>query len=413
MNVVALNSLILVHPLSSNYQLPSKKNWPTMICEECRDHIDSARVYREKILSTQSHLQKLMDEMEMSVKKEQMNPVPDPLHTSEDEAEEEDTNDGCPLEDSDPVDEASCSDIKQEEQEFEDKSDLLTGAGSSKAQADKIANSKISGLRFRVKPTQKKPCEFCEFCGRGFTSSGRLVAHQYSKHRDEIADQPSCDYIEEHVEVSPSDGQLKQRIRVRRKTIKQRSEICQFCGRGYTCRARLIAHQSVKHEEEVAKLGPDYCRTHEKYICDICGREYDRESCFTSHLKTHEEWQGTDKCEVCGNYYADLKRHSRVHEEDRKQTCPICGVQCLYLKGHMRVHAPPSFKCEFCGKLFVMRKALQRHLRIHTAEKMRCLFCPHEATQDGNTRRHMKAKHPAEYAQWMAQKHKRLSQQIN
>lgn len=320
-----------------------------MICEECRDHIDSARVYREKILSTQSHLQKLMDDMELSVKKEQINPVPDPLHTSEDEAEEGDTIDICPLEDSDPVDESMEDSLKIEidYQMMPEEAETALKEDEEGGEDDHIPT--ILPRKGKLRKLNRRVC--CPVCGDEFRLKGDLSVH----------------------------------MKVHKK-------------KGRSCKQEVSA---VTHEG----------LSHQKIICEVCGKGFTTKPSLALHLKTHQE-RTAELCEICDKYFLSLKLHVREHHSGirTKQTCHVCGKQYFKLRSHLKWHGSKRFPCKMCEKAFFTQNDLQRHMHIHTKQKVKCRFCSHLATHEENSRLHMRKKHPAEYEAFKAENQKRLTE---
>ena len=82
---------------------------------------------------------------------------------------------------------------------------------------------------------------------------------------------------------------------------------CNECGKTYKYRKDLNAHTRLKHEEEV-KL----------YECEQCDSKFKQRKLLNKHMKTlhgGEEFP----CPTCGKVFSqksNMKRHSKMHEED-------------------------------------------------------------------------------------------------
>lgn len=152
------------------------------------------------------------------------------------------------------------------------------------------------------------------------------------------------------------------------------SFMCEKCGKACVSQRRLDNHISVKHsgkEKEPVK----------KKKCDECQKYY---SCLSVHLKrTHGKKQPVT-CEICGKEYttASIKNHHKFH------------------------HSGQKFTCEICHKDFKLQEVYKVHMNKHMGIKCKCYFCPFESTDSGNRAKHMRAKHPKEFEDRLANRRK-------
>ncbi|XP_060535187.1 zinc finger protein 501-like [Cylas formicarius] len=109
------------------------------------------------------------------------------------------------------------------------------------------------------------------------------------------------------------------------------------------------------------------------------------------------------RCDVCDKRFLgtnDLKKHKRVHTDERPYVCNECGVgfrQGGSLKNHIACKHSPGlqskevFVCEYCNKHFPIKERLRLHLRVHTGDRpYDCDVCDKKFARGGQLAQHMR-----------------------
>ncbi len=110
-----------------------------------------------------------------------------------------------------------------------------------------------------------------------------------------------------------------------------------------------------------------------KFICNICNKEYNIKNSFQKHLLTHKNKKYI--CKDCNKRFSvnsKLKRHLLTHSDIKEFKCELCeaAFNLKYnLKVHMRVHN--NEKPYICGHpgcfaKFAQQNNLTTHLKIHS-----------------------------------------------
>lgn len=114
-----------------------------------------------------------------------------------------------------------------------------------------------------------------------------------------------------------------------------------------TCSKPSMPFLSVPKEsksEPLDLLPPSFftCKSRKGHLCVYCGKLYSRKYGLKIHLRTHTGYKPL-KCKVCSRPFGDPSN----------------------LNKHVRLHAQGNtpYRCDFCGKVLVRRRDLERHIR--------------------------------------------------
>ena len=92
-----------------------------------------------------------------------------------------------------------------------------------------------------------------------------------------------------------------------------------------------------------------------------------------------------------------LRKHSVVHEEDRKFICETCSAAFKNLSAlnlHRATHRDNVYKCGLCSFACKHKRTLDRHLVVHTDEKpYKCPHCMFRGRREQDVKVHIRCMH--------------------
>ena len=115
-----------------------------------------------------------------------------------------------------------------------------------------------------------------------------------------------------------------------------------------------------------------HLRTHEKFTCCYCKKEFKNRSSLKRHFTVHQKVR-IFRCRFkeCDKSFRDkfeLRHHEKiVHLLKKDFICPIQGCGARFKMNsqrnfHMRVHqAGTPFSCRFCDQKFKLEEYLKQH----------------------------------------------------
>uniref|UniRef100_A0A8C1NX77 C2H2-type domain-containing protein n=1 Tax=Cyprinus carpio TaxID=7962 RepID=A0A8C1NX77_CYPCA len=253
--------------------------------------------------------------------------------------------------------------------------------------------SSLSARRDHHKTHPEEAVHRCNACGKQLSCQAALIRHKriHSEQRPYKCTECQSTFI--------CSTSYKRHMLTHR---PERPFLC-TCGKGFTYRGALLAHQRIHLEErpyhctDCGKgfLYPGNCNiknsrcshsdshgTEKTFKCTLCDKSFAFKASLTRHKLTHTG-ERPFLCADCGKAFfslGELLKHQRYHTGHKPFQCPDCKksfTQACYLQVHMRHHTGiRPYSCSHCNKSFFSSSRLKRHLRIHTGEKpFQCLDC--------------------------------------
>ncbi|GFT29447.1 zinc finger protein 418 [Nephila pilipes] len=165
---------------------------------------------------------------------------------------------------------------------------------------------------------------------------------------------------------------------------------CSECSKTFPSPESLHEHVQLIHEQST-RLASN------RYLCNICQKEFCLKGDLTRHLNSHNGVKPYE-CEHCNKTFtlkSNLRQHLTTHRMDKNFACPMCSKSFgnrrnlnLHLRRHEQARA--NFTCTKCGRSFLAKSDHFFHDCVKNETSSSSLENPHtplstNAVINGNT----------------------------
>ena len=213
----------------------------------------------------------------------------------------------------------------------------------------------------------------CGLCSRAFRTSDSLKRHTLTHSGERPFACPTCNsrfalrsnlkiHMRRHV------GQRTELQRGNPEDADVKDEVSAASTESYahTCRPGSITGlPTCDDPSAVDSNGHSDQSVKGRHTCDICSREFGRSHALKRHLRMHSD-DRPFTCDVCQKNYlsrSDLTRHKHRHTDERRHACSLCGKAFLTsnsLKRHSLTHSGERpFACATCDRRFSSHSKLK------------------------------------------------------
>jgi len=161
-----------------------------------------------------------------------------------------------------------------------------------------------------------------------------------------------------------------------------------------------IISKSLNSDDMKAKV---MLVNHCVFSCDICEKQFAKESVLKSHMASHVKRHSCCYCSKTFQYRSQLVLHTNMHTTNVAVTgvhfsCDVCKREFRSspgLRKHRRVHSDiQQHRCPICSKTFAFPSVLAEHERIHSAVcPFICDFCGRGFKHTSNMLKHRRLLH--------------------
>ena len=249
--------------------------------------------------------------------------------------------------------------------------------------------SKAGNLKRHLKSHTGAKSFECKFCDKKFTKNYLLKSHQKIHTREKAI---------KDLKIENDNGLIK----------------CTICDKIYQLRDSLLRHNRQFHSSSGERK---YVQSEQPVDCQLCGKRFSKKANMKAHQLSVHSISSTIKprkilripqdCDVCQKTFKSkelmLKHKSRKHNESKNAKCDICEKSFPH-KSNLEIHkrlthqqnvpsAKRNFFCNLCEKHYKSYSGLFVHNNIHHKKSTRCDICDKGFKKPFDLKRHFQDCH--------------------
>ncbi|KAE9532034.1 hypothetical protein AGLY_010236 [Aphis glycines] len=215
-------------------------------------------------------------------------------------------------------------------------------------------------LKYPLKETEEK--EKSKIATKEETElSGQATKHKYFKENvcleNNISENYSKEMYNDTTVVKTTDNSRVSNMRKVHEQLKKLKYMCEICGSTFTRQSNLIVHQKIHTLQK-------------EYVCDICGKAFIQKTNLKNHQRGIHTGERPHRCDICDKSFSiksSLNKHRLIHTGEKPHVCDVCGqsfTQRINMVVHTRRHTGERpYKCGYCEKSFLSSSQRTKHIR--------------------------------------------------
>ncbi|XP_058464081.1 zinc finger protein 510-like [Malaya genurostris] len=226
------------------------------------------------------------------------------------------------------------------------------------------------------------------------TPSSENYPDKTSNQTNDELDYVTEEFMDDYPESETNDDEEQDFYTIDLKESKTKTSQCPDCGK------LVSTHYLSKHRE----IHVDMCIRERPFECDQCQARFTLKENLRKHMRIHSN-EKRYTCQFCQEqflHWASRRYHIASHHTGEKRyTCEYCGAKfrnSSHYSIHIRRHTGIApYPCHLCDRSFITSNSLKLHLISHSDLKnFHCNFCSKSYKSAKSLRVHYLTSHERE-----------------